>query len=103
MPKIPKLRGLLPPLAAALSLSACASTDPLTPHASRFERVALPPVPAGEARCDGSGEGAAEPCLSQRQVDHLFNATIDALCEANDRIAWLSDYYLGTELEPSCG
>lgn len=55
-----------------------------------------------EAMCDDDGDGTAEPCLSQRQVDRLFNATIDALCEANDRLAWLSDYYLGTQLEPSC-
>jgi hypothetical protein len=73
------------------------------PDAGRFERVALPEVPEGEARCDENGDGSPEPCLSQRQVDHLFNATVDALCEANDRLAWLSDYYLGTQLDPSCG
>ena len=83
--------------AAALSLSACATTDPLLPDESRFVRVSNPSVPAGEADCGG------EPCLSQRQVDQLFNETIDALCEANDRIAWLSDYFLKTELAPSCG
>jgi len=62
----------------------------------------MPAVPEGEARCDDDGQGTLKPCLSQRQVDLLFNDTIDALCEANDRLAWLSDYYLGTTLGPSC-
>lgn len=87
---------LLPAL-IALSLSACASVDPLTPDAARFAPVALPVAPVGEADCGGS------PCLSERESAGLFNATIDALCEANNRIAWLSDYYLGTALPPSCG
>lgn len=83
-------------------LAACA-TDPLNADESRFARVAMPVPPAGEALCDDDGDGVDEPCLSERQMDHLFNAVIDAACEANDRLAYLSDYYLGTELEPSCG
>jgi hypothetical protein len=58
--------------------------------------------PLGEARCDDDFDGVMEPCLSQRQADLLFNDVVDALCLANDRLAWLSDYYLGTRLEPSC-
>ncbi|MBD3762453.1 hypothetical protein [Rhizorhabdus sp.] len=72
-----------------------------TPDPARFERVTVT-APEGEAQCDDDGDGVFEPCLSQRQLDALFNDTIDALCEANDRLAWLSDYYLGTKLEPSC-
>lgn len=68
----------------------------------RFERVPLPTVPPGQAHCDDDGDGAAEPCLSQAQADDLFNRVIDALCAANDKLAWLSDYYLGTSLPPSC-
>lgn len=96
MPRIPTLplRLLLPAL--ALLPGACQHTDPLTPDAARFAPVALPVQPAGEADCDG------QPCLSQAQVDRLFNATIDALCEANDKLAWLSDFYLRTRLPPSC-
>jgi hypothetical protein len=56
----------------------------------------MPVAPAGEADCDG------EPCLSDREVGQLLDAAADAICEANDRLAWLSDYYLGTSLGPSC-
>ena len=96
MPKTRK--ALCAPLLAALvlSLTACVHNNPLTPDAERFARVPMPVAPEGEALCDGV------PCLSQRQVDGLFNATIDALCIANDRLAWLSDYYLGTSLGPAC-
>jgi hypothetical protein len=76
--------------------------NPLNADSDWFSRVSMPVAPDGEAQCDDDGDGASEPCLSQRQVDHLFNATIDALCEANDRIARLSDYYLNTSLGPSC-
>lgn len=103
MPQIPKPPFLLLPLAVALSLSGCATPNSLAPDPSRFERLAPPIVPEGEARCDVDGDGGSKPCLSQRQIDHLFNATVDALCAANDKLAWLSDYYLGTSLGPSCG
>jgi hypothetical protein len=97
MPKTPKPLRLLLPLALALSLGGCPRNDPLTPDAFRFAPVALPVQPAGEADCDG------QPCLSQSQVDLLFNQTIDQLCAANDKLAWLSDFYLRTDLPPSCG
>jgi hypothetical protein len=82
------LRALLA-LAPALWLTACAHADPALPDAARFAPVALPVAAAGEAECDGT------PCLSERQADELFNATIDAACAANARLAWLSDYFLG--------
>lgn len=102
MPKTPKLplRLLLPVL--ALLQIGCAHDDPLTPDAARFAIVAMPVAPVGEASC-ANDRGESQPCLSQRQVDLLFNATIDALCEANDKLAWLSDFYLKTDLPPSCG
>ena len=103
MPKIlPLLR--LPLLAVlALSPTGChnARVEPAPPPAERFERVNVE-RPRGEARCDDDGDGEFEPCLSQRQADTLFNDVVDALCEANDQLAWLSDYYLRTELGPSC-
>lgn len=102
MNKTQMLRRGLPLAAAALLLTACAH-DPLTPPADRFARVPLPVAPDGEAECDDDGDGRFERCLSQREADMLWNATIDALCAANDQLAWLSDYYLGTALGPSCG
>ena len=103
MPKIPKSLRLLPLVALAPLLAACPSPDPVrsTPEPARFERVSMA-QPVGEARCDDDGDGIAEPCLSQAQADTLFNDVVDALCVANDRLAWLSDYYLGTTLGPSC-
>lgn len=102
MPKIPPLR-TLPLLAAlALSLAACQPTEVrTTPPPARFERVTLT-APVGTSRCDDDGDGVTEPCLSQAQADTLFNDAITALCAANDKLAWLSDYYLGTTLPPSC-
>ena len=103
MPKIP-LPVRLPLLAGlALSLTACPNerVEPTPPAPERFERVTVE-RPIGEARCDDDGDGEFEPCLSQRQADTLFNDVVDALCEANDQLAWLSDYYLETDLEPSC-
>ena len=88
-------------LAALVTLGACRHGDPATPDAHRFDRVALPEVPPGEAVCADAG-GGEQPCLSEAQGDRLFNDVVDALCEANDRLAWLSDYYLGTALGPSC-
>lgn len=103
--KIPKLPALLLLPALVLSLTACggmtAGDIDSTPDPVRFERVTVT-APAGEAQCDDNGDGVLEACLSQRQVDRLFNDTVTALCEANDKLAWLSDYYLGTALEPSC-
>lgn len=95
------------PLLAVLALSLTGCSLPpgdvdSTPPPHRFERVTVS-APIGEAWCDDDGDGALEPCLSQRQLDALFNETIDALCMANDKLAWLSDYYLGTTLNPSCG
>jgi hypothetical protein len=92
-------------LAPVLLLTACggmATGDvDSTPDPARFERVVIT-APEGEAQCDDDGDGLTEACLSQRQLDALFNRTIDALCEANDKLAWLSDYYMGTALPPSC-
>lgn len=98
MNKTLKLLCALHLLGAALLLTACATADPALPDAARFAQVALPVPPAGEAACDG------QPCLSQRQADALFNATIDAACQANARLAWLSDYFLGgrAKLPPAC-
>jgi len=62
----------------------------------------MPSAPIGEALCDDDRDGALEPCLSDRQAGELLDAAADAICEANDRLAWLSDYYLGTRLGPSC-
>lgn len=94
----------LPLLGAALSLTGCGDTPPevkSTPDPIRFERVFVT-APEGAAQCDDDGDGVTEPCLSQAQVDRLFNQTITALCEVNDKLAWLSDYYRGTDLPPSC-
>ena len=84
-------------LSLALLLTACGGEEvKSTPDPIRFERVPLPVAPKGEAVCDG------QPCLSDRQLGELLTAAIDVACEANDRIAWLSDYYLKTELPASC-
>lgn len=87
---------LLPAIAFMLSAGQCAH-DPVTPPADRFARIPLPAQPEGEAVCDG------EPCLSEAQAADLMNALIDVACEANDKLAWLSDFYLRTQLPPSCG
>lgn len=90
-------------MALAPLLAACPSGEVrTTPPAYRFERVELT-APVGEARCDDDGDGVTEPCLSQAQADALFNDAITALCTANDRLAWLSDYFLKTKLPASCG
>lgn len=90
-------------MALAPSLAACPNPEAVqsTPEPTRFERVTVT-QPAGAAQCDDDGDGIMEPCLSQAQADTLFNDVVDALCVANDRLAWLSDYYLGTKLGPSC-
>lgn len=94
----PKLPALLPGLSLALLLTACGGDEvKSTPDPVRFERVVLPVAPAGEAVCDG------EPCLSDRQVGELLNQVIDVACAMGDRLAWLSDYYLETELPATCG
>ena len=96
MPKTRRmLCGLLAPLIGLL-LTGCETADPLTPDRARFAPVPMPVAPPGEAVCNGT------PCLSERQSAYLFNETIDVACEANDRLAWLSDFYLGTVLGPSC-
>ena len=61
----------------------------------------MPVAPAGEADCP-KADGGTEKCLSDRQVGTLLDQAADAICEANDKLAWLSDYYLGTNLGPSC-
>lgn len=94
----PKLPALLLAPSLALLLTACGGDEvKSTPDPVRFERVPLPVAPAGEAVCDG------EPCLSDRQVGELLNQVIDVACAMGDRLAWLSDYYLKTELPPTCG
>ena len=101
---IRKLRKPLLGLCLALPLAAfqCGTKDVRsTPSPQRFERVAMPAAPIGEATCPDDA-GAREPCLSDRQVGQLLDAAADAICAANDKLAWLSDYYLGTALEPSC-
>ena len=103
MPKILKAPLALLGAALALSLTACGNEEvKSTPDPIRFARVVVTP-PAGEAQCDDDGDGRLGPCLSQAQADRLFNDVVTALCAANDRLAWLSDYYLGTQLPPSCG
>ena len=102
MSKTQKMHKLLPLVVTGLLLTACGDERPkLTPDPLRFERERVV-APAGEARCDDDNDGVFEPCLSQRQADNLFDEAVNALCRANDKLAWLSDYYLGTELEPSC-
>lgn len=95
--QIPKLPALPLGLSLALLLTACGGDEvKSTPDPVRFERVALPTAPTGEADCDG------EPCLSDRQMGELLNDMIDVACEMGDKLAWLSDYYLKTELPPTC-
>ena len=94
----PKLPALLLGPSLALLLTGCGGDEvKSTPDPVRFERVPLPAAPAGEAVCDG------EPCLSDRQVGELLNEMIDVACAMGDKLAWLSDYYLGTEEPPTCG
>jgi hypothetical protein len=92
IPKLPK-----PLLAACLALPLTASTcgDEVvsTPPAERFAPVALPTVPPGEAQCDDGGDGAPEPCLSDRQTGGVINSLIDALETANGKLLWLRDYF----------
>ena len=93
----PKLPALLLGPSLALLLTACGGDEvKSTPDPVRFERVAFPVAPAGEAVCDG------ETCLSDRQVGQLLNEMIDVACAMGDKLAWLSDYYLGTEEPPTC-
>lgn len=94
----PKLPALLLGPCLALLLTGCGGDEvKSTPDPVRFERVAFPVAPAGEAVCDG------EPCLSDRQVGQLLNEMIDVACAMGDKLAWLSDYYLKTEEPPTCG
>ena len=103
---IPKLPRPLLALCLALPLGAfqCHADAPVrsTPPPARFAPVAAPVAPAGEAQCDDDRDGKLEPCLSDRQIGQLLDQAADALCAANDKLAWLSDYYLGTNLGPSC-
>jgi len=93
----PKQPALLLGPSLALLLTGCGGDEvKSTPDPVRFERVPLPVAPAGEAVCDG------KPCLSDRQVGELLNQVIDVACAMGDRLAWLSDYYFGTEKPPTC-
>lgn len=101
--RTPKPPALLLALSPALLLTACGSDEVRsTPDPARFERVPLPISPKGEAQCIDPATEEVYACLSDRQIGELLNAAIDVACEANDRLAWLSDYYLKTELMPSC-
>lgn len=93
---------LLITVAALAALSACKTTDPLTPGRDHFARETVT-TPAGEAQCDDDDDGVFEPCLSEAQADNLFNDVVDALCRANDKLAWLDEYFHDVELMPSCG
>lgn len=98
-----KLPALLLALSPALLLTACGGDEvKSTRDPVRFERVPLPMAPAGEAVCPDQATSASHNCLSDRQLGELLNAVIDVACEANDRIAWLSDYYLKSENGPTC-
>jgi hypothetical protein len=81
------LLALLPVLSLGPLLSACGDEVASTPPAHRFAPVAAPTAPEGEALCEG------EPCLSDRQFGSLFDAVVDALETANQRLEWLRDYY----------
>lgn len=94
---------MLSAILIALPGAMCSTTDPVKPERHRYTPVPLPTQPAGEALCDDDADGEPEPCLSQAQSDLLFNNTIDALCIANNKLAWLHDYFEGTTLPPICG
>ena len=86
---IPKLPRPLLALCLALPLGAfqCGADEVRsTPAPGRFERVAMPAAPAGEALC--ATPTGTEPCLSDRELGALLDAAADAICAANDRLAW---------------
>lgn len=96
---------LLPlPVAAVSLLIACHEPPALgTPPVERFTPVGFPTVPEGESLCDDDEDGVLEPCLSQAQLDNLFNSTVTFLCSADDKLAWLLDYYHKIQAPPACG
>jgi hypothetical protein len=69
-------------------LTACGAERPrlALPPAERAAQVAYPPIPAGEATCDG------KPCLSDRETSRVIEGLANALDEANRRLAWLHDW-----------
>ena len=74
--------------ALILALSAC-GPKPVriaVPPVERFEQIAEPAVPEGEADCAG------EPCVSDRQAAGFIAELVNALRAANDKIAWLRDW-----------
>jgi hypothetical protein len=90
MPKpntLPKLASLLV-LPLVLSANSCGTERPrlALPPAERAAEVAYPPIPAGEAVCDG------KPCLSDRETAGVMAGLANALDEANRRLSWLRDW-----------
>ena len=80
-----------------LLLCGCAGGERLaTPDPARAEPIALPPIPEGEATCDGA------PCLSDRQTAELLADYAAALDAANGRLLWLQDWIVraGKPLRP---
>ena len=92
MPKPNTLRksARLLALPLALCLTACGTERVrlVTPPIERTEQVAYPAIPAGEAVCDGA------PCLSDREVAGVIARFDAALTKANDKLAWLHDYFV---------
>jgi hypothetical protein len=92
MPKpnaLPRPALLLGPLLALL-LTACGAERPrlALPPAERAAEVAYPPIPAGEAVCEGN------PCLSDRETAGVMAGLANALDEANRRLSWLRDWIM---------
>lgn len=75
-------------LPLVLLLTACGTDRPriALPPAERAAEVAYPPIPAGEAVCDG------KPCLSDRETAGVMAGLANALDEANRRLSWLRDW-----------
>jgi predicted small lipoprotein YifL len=75
-------------LLPVLLLTACGDERPrlALPPAERAAQVAYPPIPAGEALCDG------KPCLSDRETAGVIAGLASSLDEANRRLAWLYDW-----------
>jgi hypothetical protein len=79
---------LLLALPLVLLLPACGTERPriALPPAERAAEVAYPPIPTGEAVCDG------KPCLSDRETAGVIAGLANALDEANRRLSWLRDW-----------
>ena len=84
------LKLFLPVLLAGQLLTACGERPVVAlPTADRFEPVAFPVVPVGEAVCDG------KPCLSDRETGALMADLAQALDQANAKLMWLGDWREG--------